>query len=186
MYGLVNVGIRELVVRSYGVETWKRVLDKSGVGEGAFVAMRSYDDATTYALVGAASEVLGVPAEQILETFGEHWILFTAKGGYGSLLDVCGRDFPEFLQALDAMHGRIMVSFPDLQPPIIQVQERGDGRMRVVYRSPRPGLAPMVVGLLRGLGKRFEVEVEVDHVVKRPAGSDTDEFEVRWRARQAA
>jgi hypothetical protein len=39
MYGLVNVGIRELVVRSYGVETWRRVLDQSGAKD--FVRFRA-------------------------------------------------------------------------------------------------------------------------------------------------
>jgi hypothetical protein len=186
MYGLVNVAIRELVVRSYGADTWSRVPEKSGVDAGAFVAMRSYDDATTYALVGAASEVLGVPAGQILEPFGEHRVLFTAKGSYGAVLDVCGRDFVEFMRGLDAMHGRTTVSFPELRPPVIEVRAAADGSMRVVYRSERAGLAPMVVGRQRGLAKRFGQDIETAHTVKRAEGAAAAEFFLRLSERRAA
>ena len=52
--------------------------------------------------------------------------------------------------------------------------------MRRHYHSEREGLAPMVVGLLKGLGKRFETLVEVTHDKVRGEGSDHDEFVIHF------
>ena len=47
-------------------EKWEEVLKTSGVPEDSFLTMRTYDDAITYQLAGAASEVLGAPVEACL------------------------------------------------------------------------------------------------------------------------
>ena len=39
--------------------------------------------------------------------------------------------------------------------PRFSVEDLADGALRVHYRSEREGLAPIVVGLLRGLAGRF-------------------------------
>jgi hypothetical protein len=50
------------------------------------------------------------------------------------------------------------------------------------YYSSRPGLAPLVVGLLRGLGDRFNVDVAARG--ERVEGERPhDRFHVRWSAR---
>ena len=77
------------------------------------------------------------------------------------------------------------VSFPELRPPVIEVRDVTDTTLRVVYRSSREGLAPMVVGLVRGLGKKFDVDVEVAHDVAR-ADAGHDEFLVRYQDHKAA
>jgi hypothetical protein len=52
--------------------------------------------------------------------------------------------------------------------------------MRVHYYSERLGLAPLMVGLLRGLVKRFGTEVDVAHDQIRGPERDHDEFLVRY------
>ncbi len=181
MYGLVNAGIRQLVIANHGEEVWKRVLDKSGVGHAAFLTMRAYDDDVTFKLVEAASDVLETPVEALLEAFGEHWILFTAREGYGPLLDLCGKSFTDFLVGLHALHTRTVVTFPQLKPPVIEVHDVTETTLRVVYRSSRAGLWPMMIGLLRGLGKRFDVEVSSIERTKKREDGGVDEFSVVYR-----
>jgi hypothetical protein len=84
----------------------------------------------------------------------------------------------ELLGALDAMHARIAISFPDLKPPSFKV--RPDGEAVVVdYSSHRPGLAPFVVGLIEGIGTLFGESVEVEQVASKEAGAPADSFRVR-------
>ncbi|MFT6266483.1 MAG: guanylate cyclase soluble subunit beta [Oleiphilaceae bacterium] len=61
----------------------------------------------TFQLVGAASEVLKIPAEAILEVFGEHCVLHTAQKGYGGLMQANGSSLPEFLANLPGFHTKV-------------------------------------------------------------------------------
>ena len=83
MYGLVNRAIEDLIVENHGTEVWGQICAKAGLPREPFISMDSYSDAVTYKLVGAVSEVLDIPAEQVLEAFGRYWTLYTAEKGYG-------------------------------------------------------------------------------------------------------
>ena len=71
-----------------------------------------------------------------------------------------------FLGNLDNMHARVELSFPALRPPSFRLERTDDGLM-LHYMSDREGLAPMVIGLLRGLGTHFNEEIEVAQVKDR-------------------
>jgi hypothetical protein len=180
MYGMVNRAIEDLVCEKFGEEAWEKIKAKSGVDVDVFVRSETYPDDMTYRLVGAASQVLGVDAGIVLETFGEHWVLCTARDGYGDLLDAAGKTLGEFLQNLPNFHSRVVLIFPNLQPPKFTCTEVAENSLHLHYYSHRPGLTPMVVGLLRGLGKMFETDVTSELVASRAQGADHDEFLVRW------
>lgn len=163
MYGIVNQGVKDLVLGQFGEDTWEQIRQKAGLEEEEFVRMSAYPDDITYALVGAATEVLGLSAEDILIAFGRHWVLFTAKEGYGDLLDLAGDRFVDFLHQLDDMHTRVQLSFPELRPPSFTCEERDDGSIRLHYHSHRAGLASLVVGMLHGLAERFHISIEIEH-----------------------
>ena len=55
-----------------------------------FVSNEGYPDGMTYDLVGAASSVLALPAPEVLEAFGRHWVIHTAQEGYGDLMAAGG------------------------------------------------------------------------------------------------
>lgn len=185
MYGLVNKAIEDLAVSLVGRKGWQEITALAGVDTVSFVSLDHYDDDITYRLVGAAATVLGLPAEKVLEAFGEHWILYTGREGYGTLMTAYGSDVGSFLRNLDTMHARVELMMPQLRPPQIDVddEEPSDegpdaGRSFLVrYRSTREGLAPMVVGLLRGVGAMFGREVTVTWL-PRPEGADHEAFRV--------
>ena len=158
MYGLINNSLRDMIQQQFGEDKWQEVLAASGVPEDSFLSMRRYDDETTYALAGAASEVLGAPVDACLEMFGQHWVLETASKSYGMLLDAAGRDMIAFLRNMNNLHDRITSTFLDYIPPEFHVEEDGAG-YKIHYVSQRKGLNAFVVGLLKGLGKRFDTEL---------------------------
>ena len=160
MYGLINSSLQSMIREKFGEEQWISVLSASGVPEDSFLSMRSYDDAITYDLVGAASAVLGASAEACLEMFGEWWVLETAARSYGPLMDAAGKDLVEFLGNMNSLHDRITGTFINYVPPEFRVESLEGGRHRIHYISKRQGLTPFVVGLLKGLARRFDSELE--------------------------
>lgn len=179
MYGLINKAIEGLVRSRFGDGTWHRIRERVGLPDEPFLSMDQYDDRVTYDLVAAASAELGAPPEAILEQFGLYWIRYTADAGYGELMRSAGRTLPEFLANLDQMHTRVQLSFPHLRPPSFTVRDETPSSLTLHYYSERPGLAPLVIGLLKGLGERFGLRLEVE--VRRSEGERPhDVFLVRW------
>jgi hypothetical protein len=180
MYGLINRAVQDLVTSRFGAEAWEAVRTKAGVTDPSFLTMVKYPDEVTYALVGAASEILGAPAEVILEQFGEYWTVYSAEQGFGHLLEFAGDNLVDFIRNLDNMHTRIALTFPELEPPSFWCTEVGSEGLRLHYRSSRPGLCPVVIGMIKGLGKRFGTPVTVTLDRPRGDGQDHDQFIVRF------
>lgn len=180
MHGLVNQAIRELAVKVGGESTWLDIRTRAGVDHEVFVNMESYPDALTYRLVDAASLVLGITPAEMLHSFGRHWILYTARQGYGAIFQIMGRTLPDFLANLDAMHARLSLSMPELRPPSFVCEQLSETRIRLEYWTHRGGLADMVLGLLDGLAEMYNVSIVVERSVCRERGNDHDEFVITY------
>jgi hypothetical protein len=182
MYGLVNKALKDMICKEHGPQQWARILVAAGLDEDNFISNAPYPDELTYKLVGAASAELGLPAEDVLHSFGEWWVVVTAKEGYGNLLKSGGKTLTKFLLHLPSLHTRIVLIFPELQPPEFECSDVEDGSLLLHYRSHRKGLSPFVVGLLRGLGRLFETPVDITHLHVADEGADHDVFKVSWTA----
>jgi len=155
MYGLVHIGLRDLIIDSHGEEQWQNVFKHSELHEDDFISMQSYPDELTYKLVAAAVEKLSISAEKLLIEFGKHWVLHTGPDTYGSILNMSGDSLPELLANLDDLHVHLSNIMPNLKPPSFQCEQVTEHSMLLHYRSSRQGLTPMVLGLLEGIGERF-------------------------------
>lgn len=180
MYGMLNRAVEEVIRHNYGEAKWEEIRNEAGVDVEVFMSNEAYPDEITYRLVGAASRLLGIPADTILMRLGEHWILHTAQEGYSGLMQAAGRNLPEFLGNLPNFHARLTMIFPRLQPPRFQCTDIGDSRLLLHYYSNRQGLAPFVVGLLQALGKRFDTTVTARQIADKCQGADHDVFEITW------
>jgi hypothetical protein len=178
VYGLVNKAIEDLAVSLGGVPLWLDIARRADIDVLTFVSLDDYDDQVTYRLVDAASAVLGLSPQEVLEAFGEHWVRFTGREGYGSLMSAYGDDVASFLRNLDALHERVRLVMPQLRPPSFTVEDLGPGRFQVHYRSERTGLGPMVTGLLRGVGALFDTPLVVERITRAEDGADHDVFDV--------
>lgn len=181
MYGLVNKAIEDLVRSKFGEETWLQIKTKAEIQEEVFISMEAYPDDLTHRLVKAASEVLGLSKTQIMQAFGEFWVKYTATEGYGELMDASGDTLPEFLENLDNLHARVGISFPQLQPPSFECTEAEENALHLHYHSEREGLAPMVMGLVKGLGDRFDTDVNIVQTHSREDGADHDIFMIQYQ-----
>jgi len=180
MYGMVNKALEEMVIASDCEATWELVKQRAGVDIDVFVTNQGYSDDVTYKLVGATCEVLGKTSPEILRAFGKHWVLKTARDGYGNLMDAGGSNLVEFLNNLPNFHSRVSLIFPHLEPPRFACTDVTDSSLRLHYYSHRFGLADFVVGLLDGLGEQFRTPLAIEHEIIRGSDSDHDVFQVRW------
>lgn len=180
MYGIVNKAIQDLVTETFGEDKWEAVKEKSTVDVEFFLSNEPYDDDITFKLVGAASEVLNISTEEVLQAFGEWWILKTGKEKYGGLMEAGGNNLKEFLVNLPLFHNRIMLMYPKLTPPEFKVSNIEENSIHVHYHSEREGLQEFVRGLMSGLGKMYEVEVGIELLQSRSDGSSHEIFKVSW------
>lgn len=160
---MVNQAIKALVLEKFGEHKWCAIRDKAGAPD-EFVGLQAYDDAMTYGLVGAAVEILEVPAADILSGFGEYWVLRIATVAYADLMNATGSDMISFLENVDAMHSRIKTTMPALNPPSFRVKRLDGGRVQIDYFSTREGLLPFVHGIFSGLSQHYGQPCTVENV----------------------
>ena len=178
MYGLIHKAMEQMVNENYGEQTWQRIVAASGVPEDSFLTMQSYDDSITFALAGAISEVLDTPLDDCLELFGQYWMAKFSPQGYEMLLRASGNTVFDFLENLDALHDRITSTFVGYRPPSFNVKRQSDNSAMVHYTSSRQGLVPFVIGLLKGLQDRFDVELEIKSV-ELHTSEDGDQADIK-------
>jgi Haem-NO-binding len=180
MYGLVNRAVEELVVSKFGEDKWQAIKARSGMDVESFISNQGYPDELTYSLIGAAVEILGVPAEDILVAFGEHWVLKTAAENYGPMMKSGGKTVKEFLVNLPNFHTRVAMIYPNLEPPKFACTDVAETTMKLHYYTHRPGLTSFVIGLVQGLGKHYETPTTCKPILCKDEGADHDVFEVSW------
>lgn len=180
MYGIVNKAIQDLVTENFGADKWELIKEKSGVDVDFFLSNEPYDDDITYQLAGATSDIIGITVGQVLNAFGEWWILKTGQEKYGGLMKAGGNNLKEFLVNLPLFHNRIMLMYPKLTPPEFKVTDLTENSIHVHYHSKRDGLQEFVRGLLSGLGKMYEVETDIVLLQSRDDGNTHEIFKVSW------
>lgn len=180
MYGLINKGIEDLVIDNFGKEKWLLIQKEAGLEDLEFVSMQSYSDDLTYRLIAAASRVLSLKEEEILETFGEYWITFTAREGYGNLLDMAGNSLHDFLNNLDQLHSVVGHLLPKLTPPSFKCTDVTPNSLRLHHYTSRSNLHHMVTGLIKGLGKKFNLNCSVQLEQSKDNGADHNVFYIQW------
>ncbi len=178
MYGMVNSAIKNLILENFGQETWEKIKEDSGVEDDIFISMKANPDKPTYDMAISATKVLEMELGPLLEAVGEYWILYTAREGYKEMLDMFGKNMKEFLQNLNHLHSRVHSVMPDLNPPMFECQIEDDGTILLHYFTERPHLAPMVIGILRGLSKRFDEPAVIEQIAHKAEGEDHDIFKV--------
>lgn len=180
MYGIVNKAIEDLVKTNYGAAIWDAVKERSGVDIDYFISNEPYDDDITYKLANAVGEEMEMPVTEVLQAFGEWWILKTGKEKYGGLMEAGGHDLKEFLTNLPIFHNRIMLIYPKLTPPEFKVSNIAERSIHIHYFSKREGLQEFVRGLLSGLGKMYDTPTKIELLQSRAEGSNHEIFKVSW------
>lgn len=182
MYGLINRAVQDLLTGEFGEAVWGKIAAEAGCAGIEFAPREKYPDELTERLVAATSQVLGIPADYLLRAVGKSWTELSVDASYDEMLASTGGTFARFLAYLEELPMRVARIFPELEPPVFEAEELGDGTTLVHYYSARRGLAPMMHGLLEGLAERFGVSANIMQVRSVDQGSGHDVFRIRTAA----
>ena len=159
MKGVVFNLLEEVVSREYGEDTWDDLLDASGV-DGAYTSLGSYADSDIFKLVGAATEALNLPPEDILRWFGRNALPLLAES-YPAFFEPHGSTRSFLLALNDIIHPEVRKLYPGAGVPEFDFDTSSDEILTMGYSSQRK-LCSFGEGLVEGAAAHYGEAVAID------------------------
>jgi len=177
MKGIVFNLLEQIVAAEHGDETWEQLLDASGL-DGAYTSLGSYPDEDLYKLVGAASEALDVPADDVIRWFGRSAMPLFAKR-YPQLFSEhkAARSF--VLTLNDIIHPEVRKLYPGAIVPEFGFDTSDPEGVGMDYYSPRK-LCAFAEGLLLGAGDHYGETVAIEQPKCMNRGDPRCHLEIRF------
>jgi hypothetical protein len=160
MKGTILKCLQEMVESRFGKDEWREVLTDAGFkGPQLFSLSADIDDGKAVAMFGSAARVLEVDAQRVMDEFGDYWVNDYAPRVYQTIY---GRykSAREFLLAMDDVHVMVTQAVKDSRPPRFEFETQGEKTLLVTYKSKR-NLIDLYIGLVRGVGRRFDTELDI-------------------------
>ncbi|NIA16211.1 MAG: heme NO-binding protein [Nitrospiraceae bacterium] len=179
MKGIVNKGIQEFVETVHGKDVWASVKARADCKPPFFAIGQDYPDESSIALLDAASEELDCPREQVMMACGEFIVLNTLKQHYPTYFALAGSSPRELLLHMNRVHEQVTRSIMNATPPRFEFEELDDGRLLMHYESHR-GLCSMLHGLILGVGRSFDQNLQVRETHCRRKGDDRCTMEITF------
>jgi predicted hydrocarbon binding protein len=175
MKGIVFNLLNEMVEEKFGLEVWDALLLETDL-EGIYVATNTYPDSELFDLVGAAEAASGIPARELVHTFGEYMVPSFAKR-YPVFFE--GQEnLKSFLLTVDqVVHVEVRKLYPEAGLPEFKYEDPGDSKLTMLYRSPRK-LCALAEGLIAGSAKHFNEQYTLAHDVCMHHNSDHCALEI--------
>lgn len=158
MHGMIHTALQRYVETSFGAETWKTLLARTGLAQAVFTPLGTYPDAQITALVAEAEALSGIPTATLLEGFGE-FLVPTYLWMYGALLKPEWRTLEVLENTEETVHRVVRMRNPGAEPPRLRVLRTAKDQVELTYASARK-LCAVARGIARGIAKRFEEPLE--------------------------
>ena len=178
MYGLVNKAIKEFVTINYGHEMWDETYKELELSDNQFLSLENIPDHVTFQLLSKVCDKSGRSMDEMAEQIGNYFLSFAADEGFDDLFELAGDNLPELLQNLNELHFRVKAFMPHLNPPRFEVSEQTDHSLKLHYFSSRDGLTYFLLGALKGLTKKFELDATL--TVLPPVGDEKCIVLISW------
>lgn len=177
MKGIVFNILEEVVTRDFGLETWDQILENAGA-HGAYTSLGNYDDQQLFGLVGAASELTGKPANEVVRWFGEQMIPFFAR--LHPEFFSAHTDARSFLLTLTTIiHPELRKLHPDADVPDFEFDTSRADVQGMTYCSHRK-LCALAEGLITGAAGHFGEVAEIQQPQCMLHGAAACQLEIRF------
>ena len=155
MYGLLLEAISHWIVTTYGEGKWEEIRKLSKLDISTFSTHQRYSEKIIPDVARACSLLLGLPEDEVMDSFGVCFVSFIGQYGYDRILSVLGRNVRDFLNGLDNLHEYLRFSYPKLKPPSFFCTNESSTGLTLHYRSKRKGFVHYVKGQIRQVGEVF-------------------------------
>jgi hypothetical protein len=176
VHGIIHAELKKYVEARHGSAAWKACLETAGLAHKMFLPISAYPDADAVAIVTAASKLTDIPADRILEDFGE-FIAPDLMSMYQSLVEPHWKTIELLLHTEDVIHRVVRINNPGAQPPRLRFEQLGPAELKFYYRSPRR-MAAVAKGIIKGVAKHYGQTVVIRED-KKPDGSSEMSIAVR-------
>jgi hypothetical protein len=163
MHGLINRAVQCFLRDTYGPDLWQVVARDAGFGADGFDTMAFYSQAVTDGLIDAASRHLDRPRDILLEDLGTYLVSHRTVEPVRRLLRFGGADFMDFLLSIEDLQGRSRLAVPDIDVPLLTLEEAQQDVYVISCRSQLPGAGHVIMGLLRAMADDYGALVLLDH-----------------------
>jgi hypothetical protein len=159
MHGIIHLELQQFVANNYGAEAWKALLDRAGLAQQIYTPLQSYPDTEMLSLVAAATELTGLPANDLLEAFGA-FLAPRYLAMYGRLLKPEWRTLDVIEHTEETIHRVVRLRQPGAAPPRLKAERVEPHQVVLVYDSPRK-LCAVARGIAKGLAKHFDESIDI-------------------------
>ena len=170
MKGAIFTILQEMIEEKMSVDLWDQLIEECDLpSQGIYTSAASYDDEEVFTLVARLVEKTGLPAENLLETFGEYLFLKLHSGlpTTVSLPD----NFFDYMEKVDSViHVEVKKLDRNAETPEISVLSRHGDKMIIKYFSEKK-LCYLAIGLLKGAAAYFDEKVDIEMPICMHDGS---------------
>lgn len=160
MKGILFNLVEDVVTEAHGEQVWDQLLTDAGL-DGVYTSMGDYADEELYALVGAASAALALPADEVIRTLGRGAALGLSRQ-YPQFFTPYRRTVDFVVTLNDVIHPEVRKIHRDADPPEFVFSDVEADGLRVEYRSRR-GLCVLADGMLAGAAIYYGEQADVTH-----------------------
>jgi hypothetical protein len=183
MKGIVFNLLEQVVVLNHGDAVWDKLLDKTGLS-GSYTSLGSYPDAEIVQFVTAASDMLGIPPDEVLRWFGRQAMPLLAQrfpAFFAPHAHTIG-----FIKSVNSIiHPEVRKLYAGAGCPHFQFADTPEGALRIGYNSTRR-LCALAHGFVEGAADHFHEHADVEHVACMNRGDEKCEMMLRTSALSAA
>lgn len=170
MHGLIFFYIRKFAdVVSSDTASWSVLRSTVATSHERYLPSGTYPDSEAVELLTSLAETANKPLPAIIEQFG----MFLAP----HLLKVAGQYVDPDWSALDLIehtesiiHSMIRSTNPGAEPPVLDTARESPAELTIIYSSQRR-LCGLAKGLIRGIGKHYKQELNINETCCMHKGS---------------
>jgi hypothetical protein len=159
MKGVIFNLLEEAVREEHGEDTWDDLLESAGL-EGAYTSLGNYPHEDLVKLVGAASEALSIPGDDIVRWFGRRALAMLAER-YPKFFEPHRTTRGLLLSLNDIIHPEVRKVYPGAEAPEFDYDLSHDDALVMSYRSSRQ-LCAFAEGLIEGAAEHYGEKVAIE------------------------
>ena len=175
VHGSIFFLLKKFINHSLPPGSWEQLMADAHLKGMSFELTQAYPLEILGAIVNAASETTGLPAETLKEKFGEHMVpdLFQM---YKNYLQPGWKTYEILLKTEEVMHGAVRKLNSTAQPPILNVSKISEELLMIDYYSKRK-MGSLAVGIIKGIAKYYGEHKEV--TVESITTSDSERVQIK-------
>lgn len=176
MHGIIHSELKKYVTTKLGTAAWSALVKEAGLEGKVYLPHQAYPDADAVALVTTASRVTGLPAEAILEDFGE-FIAPDLLALYKPHVNPAWKTLDMLENTERTIHRVVRANSAGATPPVLKAKRLAPDKLLIAYSSPRK-MCGVAKGIVKGVGKHYGEAVTLAEATCMNRGDSACEIEV--------